>query len=99
MALASTVINRITKAFNRHDNADVLAADMSNSTTSLSYMGILPAWGPGTVAEINQELMMVQTVDTTLKTATVIRGWLGTTAVAHTANVSESFKSRCIRFI
>lgn len=87
MALASTVINRITKAFNRHDNADVLAADMSNSTTSLSYMGILPAWGPGTVAEINQELMMVQTVDTTLKTATVIRGWLGTTAVAHTANV------------
>jgi len=87
MAAASTVINRITKAFNRHDNADILAVSMNNSTTSLTYTGILPAWGPGTVIEVEEELMMVQTVDTTLKTATVIRGWLGTTAASHNSNL------------
>ena len=87
MAAASTVINRITKAFNRHDNADILAVAMNNSTTSLTYTGILPAWGPGTVIEVEEELMMVQTVDTTLKTATVIRGWLGTTAASHNSNL------------
>ena len=87
MATASTVIDRITKAFNRHDNADVLATSMNNSTTSLSYTGILPAWGPGTVVEVEQELMMVQSVDTSLKTATVVRGWLGTTKASHEAGI------------
>ena len=86
MAAASTIIDRITKAFNRHDNADILATGMDASTTSLVYTGILPAWGPGSVAEVDQELMLVQTVDTTLKTATVIRGWLNSTAASHTAN-------------
>jgi len=59
MAQASSLISRITKAFNRHDNADILAVAMDNSTTSLSYTGILPAWGPGSVAEIDSELMLV----------------------------------------
>ncbi len=87
MAAASTVINRITKAFNRNDNADVLAVALDNSATSLSYTGILPAWGPGTIVELDQELMMVQSVDTSLKTATVVRGWLGTTKASHDANI------------
>ena len=86
MAAASTVINRVAKAFNRHDNADVLSTEMNSSTTSLVYSGILPAWGPGTVVEIEQELMLVQSVDTSLKTATVVRGWLNTTAATHAAS-------------
>ena len=97
MATASTVIDRITKAFNRHDNADVLATSMNNSTTSLSYTGILPAWGPGTVVEVEQELMMVQSVDTSLKTATVVRGWLNTTAASHSSNLTIYVNPRVSR--
>jgi len=87
MAAASTVINRIVKTFNRHDNADILASVMDSSTASLSYTGILPAWGPGSVVEIEQELMLVKSVDTSLKTATVIRAWLNSTAASHSANL------------
>jgi len=97
MAQASSLISRITKAFNRHDNADILAVAMDNSTTSLSYTGILPAWGPGSVAEIDSELMLVQSVDTTAKTATVIRGWLNTTAASHTANTPVFVNPRVSR--
>ena len=97
MATANTMIDRVTKAFNRNDNADVLATTVNNSVTSIAYTGILPAWGIGTIVEAEQELMMVQSVDTSLKTATVVRGWLGTTKASHEAGIPLYINPRVSR--
>lgn len=81
--LASTMINRTLKGFRKHDQPDVLATAVNASTTSINYLGILNAWGPTTLAEIEEELVLVTEVDSTNNIATVVRGWLNTTAASH----------------
>lgn len=85
---ASTVIDRVIRGFRRHDNPDVLAGDIGNNDTSLTYTGVLSGWGPGAVIEIGSELMLVTGHTPTSNTVTVTRGWLGTTAAAHSTGAA-----------
>lgn len=85
MANVSTVIDRVVKVFNRSANVDTLSGGMNNSTTSLGFSGILPAWGEGTIVEVGSELMLVRSVDAGSNVATVVRGWLNSTAETHSA--------------
>lgn len=81
--LASTVIDRVIRGFRRHDNPDVLNGDIDDSATTLTYTGVLSGWGPGVIIEIGSELMLVTAHEPSSNSVTITRGWLGTTAVAH----------------
>jgi len=95
--LTSTVIDRVLKGFRILDQPDVLATAMNSSVTALNFQGILNAWGPSTIAEVGSELMLVTEVDDTNKIATVIRGWLGTTATTHAQNAPIYINPRMLR--
>lgn len=97
MTLASATIDRILKGFRVSDNPDVLQAALTNSDTSVSYTGILSGWGRSTIAEIEGELLLVLETDTTNNIATVVRGWLGTTAAAHAINTPIYLNPRMMR--
>jgi len=84
--LVSAVLNRTLKGFRLFNNPDILSLAMNSSVETISYTGILSGWGPTTVVEIGDELMMVTEVDTANKLATVVRGWLDTTAASHVVN-------------
>lgn len=86
VTLASTVINRVLKGFQERGQVDILTGDIDNNQNSLTFLGFLPNWGPGTRIEIGTETILVTAVDTTTNTATIVRGWLDTTPVAHLAN-------------
>jgi len=64
---------------------DVTPQSHSDSTTSIK-LTTTPQLAAGAVLDIDFELMYVQSWNESLKTATVIRGFLGTTAVASDAN-------------
>jgi len=77
------VIDRALKGIRLYDQPDVLDANITTAgQTTITYLGVLSGWGVTTVAEINNELMLVTSVDYGNKIATVVRGWLGTTAQA-----------------
>lgn len=96
-ALASTTINKILKGFRTTDNPDVLAVAMDASQVTLTYTGILSGWGPTTRAEVEGELMLVLENDSTNKVATVVRGWLDTTAASHAINTPIFLNPRMLR--
>ena len=83
---ASAVIDRVVKGFRRHDNPDLLNGDIDSSVVNVPFRGILKGWGPGGLIEIGSEIMLVVEVDTGSQIATVIRGWLNTTAGPHSEN-------------
>lgn len=83
VTLASSVIDRVLKKFQSKDTPDILDGAMDTATTTVSYRGFLPAWGPGTVIAIDSERMLVVQVNEPNKTATVVRGYDGTTATTH----------------
>lgn len=80
---ASTVINRVLRGFQDRGQVDVLSSDMTVGVTTLEYTGFLSSLGPGARVELGSEIMLVTEDDTTNKKATVVRGWLDTTPVAH----------------
>ncbi len=81
------MIDRILKGFRLYDQPDVLSLVISTTNeTNVNYLGILSGWGPTTVIEIESELMLVTAVDSESKIATVVRGWLNTTAATHVVN-------------
>ncbi len=83
VTLASTVIDRVLKGFRAYDQPDVLKLELDASEVTLTYLGLLSGWGTTTVIEIDSELFLVTSVDTTGKVATVVRGWLNTTKATH----------------
>jgi len=83
VTLASTVIDRVLKGFRAYDQPDVLKTALAAGDKVVSYLSILSGWGAQTTIEIESELMLVTEVDTTAKIATVVRGWLNTTAATH----------------
>lgn len=74
------------KGFRDRSNPDVLTVAIDANDTTVSYQGIVAGWGPGTRIEIGQEILLVTEVDTSNQVATVVRGWLETTAESHVVN-------------
>lgn len=98
----TTVLNLVNQA-----RAEVLAGvteqnnklstTIDNDDTGLSFTYALRGIQAGAVIEIEFEQMYVWEANTTAKTATVERGWNGTTAVAHTAPVLVTVHPRFTR--
>lgn len=97
--LASTVIDRVMKGFRDRANPDILAEALTATSTNvnLRYTGILSGWGPGTRVEIGSEIMLVVSVDTNNRLATVVRGWLETTIAAHPVDTPIYIQPRIYR--
>lgn len=82
-SLVSETVTRVLRKYQSQDTPDLLTSAMTVSSTTLNYQGFLPAWGPGTVAQVGEERMLVIANDASGKAATVVRGWEGTTASSH----------------
>lgn len=87
------------KGFRRNSQPDVLTSGLaaSSSDNSLVYSGISPGWAASTMVEIDSELILVRENDPANNTATVVRGWLGTTVAAHAANSPIYISPRILR--
>jgi hypothetical protein len=72
-----------------------LAASLTATATSMTFTYDLKQVRPGAVVEVDSELLYVWEVNTGTKTATIERGFNGTTATTHTsgaiANVNPRF--------
>jgi len=67
----------------------LLASDLTSNGPTVTFSGALPSGiDPGTILSIDFELLLVTATNETTFQATVIRGYLGTTAAAHTAAAS-----------
>lgn len=84
------------RGFRRHDNPDILSLAVDASADQIQFTGILSGWGPGTLAEIESETVLVKEVDQTNKIATVVRGYLST-AAAHSLNTPIYLNPRMYR--
>lgn len=93
----TTVIQKVLKGFRQKDQPDVLVGAINASDTAISYQGLLNGWGVSTVAEIEDELLLVTAVNEVNNTATVIRGWLGTTAASHSINLPIYLNPKMMR--
>lgn len=87
MATVQTVIDRVYRALlaGLSEGANSLASGVDASATSLTLTYDLESIQERTVIEIGTEQMFVWARDTTAKTATVARGWNGTTAASHSS--------------
>lgn len=85
MTTVASVVDRVLRKFQSRDTPDILEASMTDTQGTISYRGFLPAWGPGSLIQVGEERMLVTENDDVNHTATVVRGWDGTTAAAHTA--------------
>ncbi|MEK0326186.1 MAG: hypothetical protein QQN63_10840, partial [Nitrosopumilus sp.] len=86
--LASTVIDRVMKKYLANDAVTKITVALSSSDTSISFQVGVPQIGINSTLMIEEELLKVLDVDNTAGTGTVIRGHLGTTAVAHVADTA-----------
>ena len=93
MAAVSTLIDRIYRDFlNKPDDLSAfsrLEGAINNAVTSLNYeSGLFSSeeenlLGNGAIIEVDQELMLVTSANTSTRTLTVSRGYAGTTADSH----------------
>ena len=98
MAAVSTLVDRIYRDFlNKPDDLAAfsrLDGSITNSDTSLIYEDNLFSseeenlLDGGALIEIDQELMLVTSSNTSTRTLTVARGYAGTTAAAHSDNTT-----------
>ena len=98
MAAVSTLVDRIYRDFlNKPDDLAAfsrLDGSITDSDTSLIYEDNLFSseeenlLDGGALIEIDQELMLVTSSNTSTRTLTVSRGYAGTTAVAHSDNTT-----------
>lgn len=95
--LVSSVINRVVQNFQIHDSIDTLTGTITTTATSL-VVGTNYRMGEGSRIEIGSELMYVSAFNTTTKTATVVRGFHGTTPAAHTSGAMVITNPRVPRF-
>jgi len=87
MSTAGALINRVSQQLlsGTTEERNKLATTVTGSETSIVTTYDLAGLRAGTVFEIDSELMYVWTATTSTKTLLVERGYLGTTAAAHTA--------------
>jgi hypothetical protein len=99
MALVSTIVDRVLKGFQRHASPDLLTTALIADPTdqNVSYLGILSGWGVGAKVEIGNEILLIKENDAENKTASVVRGWLGTEVAAHPADTPIYIEPRTWR--
>ena len=87
MSTAGALLNRVSRQLlsGTIEERNKLAATVTSSDTSIVLSYDLAGLRSGSVFEIDSELMYIWVAESGSKTLTVERGYLGTTAVAHTA--------------
>lgn len=96
MTTVATVLNRASRQMLAGvvEERNKLATSLDSSTTSVVLSYDLGGFRAGSVFEIESELFYVWEANTATKTLTVERGFNGTTAAAHTANVLATLNPR-----
>lgn len=87
MATVEAVINRVRTQLlsGQREEHNRLASALTSSATSATFEFDLGPIKPGTVVSVGTERIYVWSVNESTKTATIQRGWEGTTAAAHDA--------------
>ena len=87
MSTAGALLNRVSRQLlsGTIEERNKLASTVTSSDTSIVMSYDLAGLRSGSVFEIDSELMYVWVAESGSKTLTVERGYLGTTAAAHTA--------------
>lgn len=87
MTATSQIVNRVRTQMlsGQREEHNRLGGALTSSATSVSFDFDLGAVKPGAVLNVGTERMYVWTVAESTKTATVERGWAGTTAAAHSS--------------
>ena len=87
MSTAGALINRVSRQLlsGTIEERNKLATTVTSSDTSIVMSYDLAGLRTGSVFEIDSELMYIWVAESGSKTLTVERGYLGTTAAAHTA--------------
>ncbi len=96
MTTVATVLNRASRQMLAGvvEERNKLASSLNDSTTSVVLSYDLGGFRAGSVFEIESELFYVWEANTASKTLTVERGYGGTTAAAHSANVLATLNPR-----
>ena len=96
MSTAGALINRVSRQLlsGTVEERNKLATTVSSADTSIVMTYALNSIRAGAVFEIDSELMYVWSVDTATLTATVERGYAGTTAAAHTSGAIVVYNPR-----
>jgi hypothetical protein len=71
-----------------------LAASVNESATTVTFTYPLAGVRPGTVFELDTELLYVWAIDNNAQTATVERGWEGTQPLSHASGTVATIKPR-----
>ena len=96
MTTVATVLNRASRQMLAGvvEERNKLASSLDSSTTSVVLSYDLGGFRASSVFEIESELFYVWEANTATKTLTVERGFNGTTAAAHSANVLATLSPR-----
>ena len=96
MTTAAAILNRASRQLlsGTVEERNKLAASINDSATSVVLSYDLGGFRPGSVFELESELFYVWEANTATKTLTVERGFNGTTAAAHSANVLATLNPR-----
>lgn len=96
MTTVATVLNRASRQMLAGvvEERNKLASSLNDSATSVVLSYDLGGFRAGSVFEIESELFYVWEANTASKTLTVERGYGGTTAAAHSANVLVTLNPR-----
>lgn len=96
MTTAATILNRASRQLlsGTVEERNKLAATINDSATSVVLSYDLGGFRPGSVFELESELIYVWEANTATKTLTVERGFNGTTPTAHSSNVLATLSPR-----
>ncbi len=96
MTTVATLLNRASRQMLAGvvEERNKLATSLDSSTTSVVLSYDLGGFRAGSVFEIESELFYVWEANTASKTLTVERGFAGTTAASHSANVLATVNPR-----
>lgn len=96
MTTVATVLNRASRQMLAGvvEERNKLASSLDSSTTSVVLSYDLGGFRAGSVFEIESELFYIWEANTATKTLTVERGFNGTTAASHSANVLATLNPR-----
>ncbi len=96
MTTAATILNRVSRQLlsGTVEERNKLAASINDSATSVVLSYDIGGFRPGSVFELESELLYIWESNTATKTLTVERGFNGTTAASHSSNVLATLNPR-----
>ena len=96
MSTAGALLDRVSRQLlsGTVEERNKLASTINDSVTSLTTTYEIGGLRTGTVLEIDSELMYIWEVSSGTKTLTVERGYMGTTAAAHTSGAIVTLNPR-----